>query len=189
MIAYRVRDGRRRRRPHGQGARPAARGARQRDRRGERSAIPPRGSTEIQAGDELHVLVRREAHEEVEGLSERWREGPIGEPPPPLPPLRGVPQVFTARPWGDADGDPGAPTRSTGCPSSGQVRTRRDRPGALLTLADGRYAVTGDGVVAIGGRTRSPGGACGRADRREVEPEERAWWQEVIGVLSGPAAR
>ena len=155
----------------------------------QRSAIPPRGSTEIQAGDELHVLVRREAHEEVERLSERWREGPIGEPPPPLPPLRGVPQVFTTRPWGDADGDPGRPDAVDGVPVVGQVRTRRDRPGALLTLADGRFAVTGDGVVAIGGRNQVARWCVGRADRREVEPEERAWWQEVIGVLSGPAAR
>jgi potassium/hydrogen antiporter len=155
----------------------------------QRSAIPPRGSTEIQAGDELHVLVRREAHEEVERLSERWREGPIGEPPPPLPPLRGVPQVFTTRPWRDADGDPGRPDAVDGVPVVGQVRTRRDRPGALLTLADGRFAVTGDGVVAIGGRNQVARWCVGRADRREVEPEERAWWQEVIGVLSGPAAR
>jgi potassium/hydrogen antiporter len=155
----------------------------------QRSAIPPRGSTEIQAGDELHVLVRREAHEEVERLSERWREGPIGEPPPPLPPLRGVPQVFTTRPWRDADGDPGRPDAVDGVPVVGQVRTRRDRPGALLTLADGRFAVTGDGVVALGGRNQVARWCGGRADRREVEPEERAWWQEVIGVLSGPAAR
>jgi potassium/hydrogen antiporter len=154
----------------------------------QRSAIPPRGSTEIQAGDELHVLVRREAHEEVERLSDRWREGPIGEPPPPMPPLRGVPQVFTARPWRDSDGDPGRPDAVDGVPVVGQVRTRRDRPGALLTLADGRFAVTGDDVVAIGGRIQVARWCVGRADR-EIEPEERAWWQEVIGVLSGPAAR
>jgi potassium/hydrogen antiporter len=154
----------------------------------QRSAIPPRGSTEIQAGDELHVLVRREAHEEVERLSDRWREGPIGEPPPPMPPLRGVPQVFTARPWRDSDGDPGRPDAVDGVPVVGQVRTRRDRPGALLTLADGRFAVTGDDVVAIGGRNQVARWCVGRADR-EIEPEERAWWQEVIGVLSGPAAR
>jgi cell volume regulation protein A len=154
----------------------------------QRSAIPPRGSTEIQARDELHVLVRREAHEEVERLSDRWRAGPIGEPPPPMPPLRGVPQVFTARRWRDSDGDPGRPDVVDGVPVVGQVRTRRDRPGALLTLADGRFAVTGDDVVAIGGRSQLARWCVGRADR-EIEPEERAWWQEVIGVLSGPAAR
>jgi cell volume regulation protein A len=155
----------------------------------EDSAIPPRGSTEIQAGDELHVLVRREAHEEVEQLSERWRQGPIGEPPPPLPPLRGVPQVFTTRPWREGDGDPGRPDAVDGVPVVRQVRTRRDRPGALLALADGRFAVTGDDVVAIGGRNLVAKWCVSRADRGEIEPEERAWWQEVIGVLSGPAAR
>ena len=103
--------------------------------------------------------------------------------------MRGVPQVFTTRPWRDADGDPGRPDAVDGVPVVGQVRTRRDRPGALLTLADGRFAVTGDGVVAIGGRNQVARWCVGRADRREVEPEERAWWQEVIGVLSGPAAR
>jgi len=155
----------------------------------QRSAIPPRGSTEIQAGDELHVLVRREAHEEVEQLSERWRQGPIGEAPPPLPPLRGVPQVFTTRPWREGDGDPGRPDAVDGVPVVRQVRTRRDRPGALLALADGRFAVTGDDVAAIGGRNLVAKWCVSRADRGEIEPEERAWWQEVIGVLSGPAAR
>ncbi|MGH2993202.1 MAG: potassium/proton antiporter, partial [Solirubrobacterales bacterium] len=116
------------------------------------NAIPPRGSTAIEAGDELHILVRREAHQEVEHLSERWHRGPIGEPPPPRPPIRGVPQVFTTRPWIDADGDPARPEAVDGVPVVGRVRTRRDQRGALLALADGRYAVTGDGVLAIGGR-------------------------------------
>ena len=39
-------------------------------------AIPPRGSTELREGDELHVLVRGELREEVEELTERWTEGP-----------------------------------------------------------------------------------------------------------------
>jgi len=40
--------------------------------RGDR-AIPPRGSTRVQAGDRLHVLVRQEVAEEFEALIERWR--------------------------------------------------------------------------------------------------------------------
>ena len=39
-------------------------------------AIPPRGSTELQEGDELHVLVRSELREEVEALTERLDQGP-----------------------------------------------------------------------------------------------------------------
>jgi cell volume regulation protein A len=154
----------------------------------EGNAIPPRGSTAIEAGDELHILVRREAHQEVEQLSERWRRGPIGEPPPPRPPVRGVPQVFTTRPWTDADGDPARPEAVDGVPVVGRVRTRRDQAGALLALADGRYAITGDGLLALGGRDLLARWARQRAELRELAPEERAWWQEVIGVLRGPVS-
>src|SRR5215218_4587448 len=35
-------------------------------------AIPPRGSTELEEGDELHVLVRSELRDEVEGLTRKW---------------------------------------------------------------------------------------------------------------------
>ena len=38
-------------------------------------AIPPRGSTELHEGDELHILVRSELRDEVEALTEKWREG------------------------------------------------------------------------------------------------------------------
>jgi len=49
-------------------------------------AIPPRGSTEVREGDELHVLVRDEAREEVEALSRRWRDGPMSGSDPPNEP-------------------------------------------------------------------------------------------------------
>jgi potassium/hydrogen antiporter len=152
----------------------------------EGTAIPPRGSTVIQAGDELHILVRREAHPEVERLSERWRDGPIGEPPPPAPPIRGAPQPFKVRPWTELDGDPGRPDEIDGVEVVGRVRTRRDRPGALLALADGRYAVAGDGLVALGGRNLLARWCIRRAGLSAPDPQARAWWQEVIGVLSGP---
>jgi potassium/hydrogen antiporter len=155
-------------------------------RQGE--AIPPRGSTEIVAGDEIHVLVRREAHAEVEALSERWQGGPIGGPPAPAPSIRGAPRVFTSRPWTDADGDPGRPERVDGVPVTGRVRTRRDQPGVLVALADGRFAVTGEGVVAIGGRRLLARWCVNRARSSGQNPEARAWWQEVIGVLNAPPA-
>ncbi|MEA2397701.1 MAG: potassium/hydrogen antiporter [Thermoleophilaceae bacterium] len=41
-------------------------------------AIPPRGSTVLEAGDRLHLLLRQEAGSEVEVLLERWRRGPAG---------------------------------------------------------------------------------------------------------------
>jgi cell volume regulation protein A len=153
------------------------------------SAIPPRGSTQIQAGDELHILVRREAHADVEQLIEQWRHGPVGEPPPPAPPIRGAPKPFTTRPWREGDGDPGRPEALDGISVVSRIRTRRDRPGALVGLADGRMAVTGDGVVAVGGRNLLARWCVNRADRTGLDPEARAWWQEVIGVLSAPPVR
>jgi potassium/hydrogen antiporter len=154
----------------------------------EGAAIPPRGSTEIVPGDELHILVRRPAHDEVERLLERWRHGPLAEPPPPTAPVRGAPRVFTARPWRSADGDPGRPEAIDGVAVVSRVRTRRDRPGGLVALADGRFAVTADDVLAIGGRRMLARWCAERIDSAG-DPEVRAWWQEVVGALSSPARR
>jgi potassium/hydrogen antiporter len=151
-------------------------------------AIPPRGSTEIQAGDELHLLVRREVHDEVEGLTDRWRHGPIAEPAVPAARLRGVPQVFTSRPWTAADGDAGAPDSVDGVDVVRRLRTRHDSPGALVALKDGRLAVTGDGLVAIGAGNQVARWCVGRV-QLEDEPEAIAWWQEVVGVLNTPSRR
>ncbi|MGC1166983.1 MAG: potassium/proton antiporter, partial [Solirubrobacterales bacterium] len=113
-------------------------------------AIPPRGSTQLQEGDELHVLVRSELREEVEALTGLWTKGPIGRPRPPALPRRGASQVFSVRPAGpDADS---RPNEVDGVPVLAVMRTRSDGSGAMLALADGRYAVTGQTVVAVGGR-------------------------------------
>src|SRR5436190_15049606 len=40
-------------------------------------ALPPRGSTRIEVGDRLHVLVRQEVAEDVEELIVHWRSGPL----------------------------------------------------------------------------------------------------------------
>jgi cell volume regulation protein A len=146
------------------------------------TAIPPRGSTELREGDELHVLVRGELREEVEQLTRRWHEGPIGTPPPPRLPPRGAPQVFTVRPGGDID-DPSAPTTIDGIAVASVLRSRRDRPSALVTLADGRYALTSESIVAIGGRHALARWCERRAERSGDNPAERAWWQEAIGAL------
>ena len=39
-------------------------------------ALPPRGSTRIEAGDRLHVLLRREVAHEFPALIEHWQHGP-----------------------------------------------------------------------------------------------------------------
>ena len=151
--------------------------------RGEQ-AIPPRGSTQIEAGDRLHVLVRQEVTDAFEPLLDRWRTGPIGAPARARPTPRGAAAIFTTRPWFDDDGDPAHPTVLDGSPVVEHLRTRRDRSGALVTLADGRYAFTGP-VLAVGSPRALRTAARRRLERTDDEAE-RAWWQEVIGALVVP---
>jgi cell volume regulation protein A len=152
------------------------------------SALPPRGSTEIKAGDELHVIARLEALDEVQSLAERWRNGPLGRPAVPSLPPRGAPQVFSVRPWNtERHGDPGAPEGIEGVPVARRLRTRRDGSGSLVTLADGRYAATGADVLAVGGRRSLAEWCARRVARPGTDAGERAWWQELAGALSAPA--
>jgi potassium/hydrogen antiporter len=149
-------------------------------------AIPPRGSTLIEAGDELHVVVRREAHAAVERLTERWREGPLGEPPVPALPRRGAFQVFSVRPWNSLDGDPGNPSAIEGIPVAARPRVRRDGTGSLVVLADGRYAITSASLLAIGGRRQLAEWSARRLDVPGLSNQDRAWFEEVTGALAGP---
>jgi cell volume regulation protein A len=145
-------------------------------------AVPPRGSTVVQAGDRLHVLVRQEVAIEFRKLLERWRDGPIGRPQRPRRTPRSSPSILTTRPWRAADGDPAHPVQVNGIAVVDQLRTRRDVPGALVWLADGRYAYTGP-VLALG----SPAQLQWSAQRRLVgatSDADRAWWREVIGALA-----
>ena len=144
------------------------------------SAMPPRGSTELLEGDELHILVRSELRDEVEGLTGHWAKGPIGRPAPPPLPRRGASQVFTVRPR-RGDGELGE--EIDGVPIVRVMRDRSERGAYLVALADGRYAVLGSGLVAIGGRRALAGWCEGRAAREDVDASERAWWQEVTGAL------
>ncbi|MGE0066682.1 MAG: potassium/proton antiporter [Solirubrobacterales bacterium] len=147
----------------------------------EGNAIPPRGSTELREGDELHVLARSELRDEVEALTEVWSDGPVGKPPAPKMPRRGASQVFSVRPLRQGE-DPLALDEVSGVPVLAVMRTRNDSAGAMVALADGRYAVTGD-VVAIGGRRALADWCERRAAREGVTSAERAWWQEVTGAL------
>ena len=52
-----------------------------------------------------------------------------------------------------------------------------------MLLDDGRLAVTGSGVVAAGG-PRQLSRYCRERVQRSQTAEERAWWQEVTGVVS-----
>ena len=122
---------------------------------------------------------------ELRGLLERWRTGPLGPTDHRRPPPRAAPRPLTLRPWDPAEGDPGAPTRVSGVDVHDQVRTRRDGvPGALLVLADGRYAFTGP-VTGVGSRVAVQD-AARRQLRLAATDAERAWWRQVIGALAAP---
>lgn len=154
--------------------------------RGEQ-ALPPRGSTRVEPGDRLHILVRQEVALEFRGLLERWRIGPVGSPPHPAIVPRGSAPIFTSRPWSVADGDPSHPEEVAGVAVLEQLRTRRDVPGALVLLADGRFAVTGP-VLLVGAGPSVQAGAR-RFMARAGDDSERAWWREVVGAAARPTMR
>jgi len=152
-------------------------------------AVAPRGSTRIEPGDELHILIQEHRRDEVERLTRIWREGPLGERAPLLLPPRSSPQIFSVRPGHTLGDDPAAPAEIDGVPVRARLRSRRDEPGALVTLADGRFAVTGTRHVALGGRRQVADWCARRALRPGIDESERAWWQEVAGTLVAPVAR
>ncbi|MGX6446701.1 potassium/proton antiporter, partial [Patulibacter sp. S7RM1-6] len=78
--------------------------------------------------------------------------------------------------------DPAAPATVGGTAVVERLRLRNDRPGALVVLADGRYAVSGP-VVMVGSRQAVQQQARRRLDRAADEPEA-GWWQEVIGACA-----
>ena len=145
-------------------------------------AIPPRGSTRLRAGDHVHVLLRAESAGRVRDMSELWRTGPIGPPPRPPRRLNARPPIFSSWRWSeDRDGDPASPGRVRGELTIAQIRIRRDEPGGLFALEDGRYAVTGR-LAAVGGRDDV--GQWARRRMRRATPDERAWLMTVIGALA-----
>jgi cell volume regulation protein A len=106
-------------------------------------------------------------------------EGPDHSAPPDA---RLGSQILTVRPWVPRDGHPAFPSEVSGTPVREQLLTRLDRPGALVTLQDGRYAFTGS-LIGIG-----PASALQTEARRKLahahSDAERAWWREVIGELA-----
>jgi hypothetical protein len=96
--------------------------------------------------------------------------------------LRSTAQISTSRPWHGPDGDPSYPREIEGVPVEDQLLTRVDRAGALVSLADGRYAFTGP-IVAIGSTTALQSSARRRLAASTTEAD-RNWWREVIGALA-----
>ena len=145
-------------------------------------AVLPRGSTRVEAGDRLHVVIRTEVADRMADVVARWGAGPVAGDEAPRGHLTGS-SVFSSRRWDeDRDGDPGYPREVDGVPVRDHLRTRRDRRGALVSLTDGRYAVTGP-TLAMGGARQLQAYARRRL-AREADDTARAWWQEVIGALA-----
>ena len=142
----------------------------------------PRGSTRLEAGDRLLVLVRREVAGELPAIIDRWRKGPVARPVRPPRTYTGSVPVYTARPWGEADGDAAHPREVAGVPVVEHMRTRRDVPGALVILEDGRFAVTGP-ILMMGPPTQLQAQARRRLARSR-DDAELSWWQEVIGACA-----
>jgi cell volume regulation protein A len=145
-------------------------------------AVLPRGSTRVEAGDRLHVVVRSEVAAGMDDVVSRWSKGPVVGDEIPRGRLTGS-SVFTSRRWDEErDGDPGYPHEIDGVEVREHLRTRRETRGALVSLTDGRFAVTGP-TVAIGG-PRQIQSYARRQLAREEDDTARAWWQEVIGALA-----
>lgn len=149
-------------------------------------AIPPRGATVIRPGDELHVLVRDTVRRDVEDLAGLWRSGPIGPGTRPAAGRTSGEPVFSSWTWSADDGDAGRPQAVRGTEVLATLRMRRDEPGTLAQLEDGRYAVTGR-HAALGARGALE--AWVRRRLRHADEDERIWLQTVTGALAADEAR
>ncbi len=148
----------------------------------EDRAIPPRGSTQLRADDELHLLISEESAHVIHDLLRRWRTGPIGPPPRPARRIAGRRPIFTVWSWNEQnDGDVSHPRTIADELVIEQLRIRRDQPGGLWVLADGRYAITGP-LAAVGSRRDLT--EWSRRRMRNVTVDELAWLQNVIGALA-----
>jgi cell volume regulation protein A len=137
-------------------------------------ALPPRGSTEVAAGDTLHLIIRHEVAGRMPDLLASWRGG--------SPAAQGAQPAFT-RAWTEHDGDPADPDLVGGIPVIGVIRARAGFPAALVALEDGCFAVTGPTLVA-----GSPGQLIGYAQARLAaarDAADRGWWGEVALALGG----
>ncbi|MBI5310453.1 MAG: potassium/proton antiporter [Actinobacteria bacterium] len=146
-------------------------------------ALLPRGSTELAAGDRLHILLRGHLSKHVEQLFETWRDGPIGREQIVSAPVAGHAPIFSVKPWTEAMGDAGDPSHVGRSVVRRRLRTRHDAPGSLVALDDGRYAVAGDGVVATGSPRQLRAYAVRRIERAE-SASAKAWWQEIAGAMA-----
>ena len=87
-------------------------------------------------------------------------------------------RVFTSRSWRPEDGDPSDPKQVAGVPVTRRLAIRPDAPGALVRLADRRYAITGRTVAA-----GLPGQLDRYIKRRARRNDGDDWYGEARRVL------
>jgi cell volume regulation protein A len=145
-------------------------------------AVPPRGSTQIKAGDTLHLVAREEVADQLRQLFDAWRD-PVWAPHSSklLADDDDRAQPLLTEPWEDRDGDPSDPDLIAGTPVIERLRERVDAGGALVALEDGRYAVTGASVAV--GSAELVGRYARRRRASAPNGAEQLWWQEVAAAL------
>src|SRR4051794_13871188 len=142
------------------------------------SVVPPQSSTQIRAGDTLHLLVREEVAGRIPDLLQRWRN-PMWTPRATDVPEE--PEGLLTRPWTATDGDPSDPEMIAGSLVLERLRARADEAGALVRLENGHLAVTGSSVAVgnVGLVRRYAGVRLAVAGDRA----EQGWWRDVITDL------
>jgi len=145
-------------------------------------AVPPRGSTQIKAGDTLHLVAREEVTGQLRQLFDAWRD-PVWAPRGGelLADADDGAEPLLTEPWEDRDGDPSDPDLIAGTPVIERLRERVDTGGALVALEDGRYAVTGASVAV--GSAELVGRYARRRRASAPNGAEQLWWQEVAAAL------
>jgi potassium/hydrogen antiporter len=145
-------------------------------------AVPPRGSTQIKAGDTLHLVAREEVTGQLRQLFDAWRD-PVWAPHNGklLADADDSAEPLLTEPWEDRDGDPSDPDLIAGTPVIERLRERVDAGGALVALEDGRYAVTGASVAV--GSAELVGRYARRRRASTPNGAEQLWWQEVAAAL------
>jgi hypothetical protein len=86
--------------------------------------------------------------------------------------------TFTSRGWLADDGDPSRPQEVLGVSVTERLATRPDAPGALVRLADRRFALTGPTVAA-----GLPHQLDRHIQRRAARGAGSAWYAEARRVL------
>jgi potassium/hydrogen antiporter len=95
--------------------------------------------------------------------------------------------IFPMGPWNAEDGDPRDPGELAGVAVHEVICTRDDPPAALLMLADGRYAITGDRLAV--GSARQLKLYVRRQLRRRGSEAERAWFEAIAYELARRSPR